>query len=84
MQALQLCLFTEMQCRLDSGRFQRAATKRVYIDVLVDFKEGADLYDLVGLALFLEETLKRPVEVVPTDNIKSDIRDTILKEAIYI
>jgi hypothetical protein len=54
------------------------------IDVLVDFKEGADLFDLVGLSLFLEEILKRPVDVVPTDTIKSDIRDTILKEAIYI
>ena len=25
------------------------------IDVLVDFKEGADLFDFVGLSLFLEE-----------------------------
>jgi uncharacterized protein len=54
------------------------------IDVLVDFKEGADLFDLVGLSLFLEEQLKRPVDIVPTDTIKSDIRNTILKEAIYI
>lgn len=54
------------------------------IDVLVDFKESADLFDLVGLSLFLEETLQMPVDVVPTDAIKSDIRDTILKEAIYI
>jgi uncharacterized protein len=54
------------------------------IDVLVDFQEGADLFDLVGLSLFLEETLKRPVDVVPTDTIRSDARDNILKEAIYI
>jgi len=54
------------------------------IDVLVDFEEGADLFDLVGLSLYLEETLKRPVDVVPTDTIKSDIRSAILKEAIYI
>ena len=54
------------------------------IDVLVDFEEGADLFDLVGLSLYLEEILKRPVDVVPTDTIKSDIRSTILKEAIYI
>lgn len=54
------------------------------IDILVDFKEGADLFDLVGLSLFLEEKLKRPVDIVPTDTIKSDIRNTILKEAIYI
>lgn len=54
------------------------------IDVLVDFKESADLFDLVGLSLFLEETLQMPVDVVPTDAIKSDLRDIILKEAIYI
>ena len=54
------------------------------IDVLVDFREGADLFDLVGLSLFLEEILKRPVDVVPADTIKSDIRSTILKEAIYL
>jgi predicted nucleotidyltransferase len=54
------------------------------IDVLVDFKEDADLFDLVGLSLFLEEKLKRPVDIVPTDTIKGDIRNIILKEAIYI
>ena len=54
------------------------------IDVLVDFKEDADLFDFVGLSLFLEEKLHRPVDIVPTDTIKSDIRNSILKEAIYI
>jgi len=54
------------------------------IDVLVDFKEDADLFDFVGLSLFLEEKLHSPVDIVPTDTIKSDIRNIILKEAIYI
>jgi predicted nucleotidyltransferase len=54
------------------------------IDIFVDFKEGADLFDLVGLSLFLEEKLKRHVDIVPTDTIKSDVRNVILKEAIYI
>ena len=54
------------------------------IDVLVDFKEDADLFDFVGLALFLEEKLHRPVDIVPTDTIKGDIRLNVLKEAIYI
>lgn len=54
------------------------------IDVLVDFNEGADLFDFVGLSLFLEEKLHRPVDIVPTDTIKSDVRNIILKEAIYI
>lgn len=54
------------------------------IDVLVDFNEGADLFDFVGLSLFLEEKLHRPVDIVPTDTIKSDAINIILKEAIYI
>lgn len=54
------------------------------IDVLVDFKEDADLFDFIGLSLFLEEKLHRPVDIVPTDIIKSDIIHIIQKEAIYI
>lgn len=54
------------------------------IDVLVDFKEDADIFDFVGLSLFLEEKLLKPVDIVPTDTIKGDARNIILKEAIYI
>lgn len=54
------------------------------IDILVDFKEDADLFDFVGLSLFLEEKLHRRVDIVPTDTIKREIRDIVLKEAIYI
>lgn len=54
------------------------------VDILVDFKEDADLFDFVGLSLFLEEILHRPVDIVPTDTIKSEIRNSILNEAIYI
>ena len=31
------------------------------IDVLVEFEEGADLFDWIGLALYLEEIFGRPV-----------------------
>jgi predicted nucleotidyltransferase len=54
------------------------------IDVLVDFTEKADLFDFVGLALFLEEKLQRKVDVVPSDTIKSELRNAVMKEAIYI
>jgi predicted nucleotidyltransferase len=54
------------------------------IDVLVDFTEKADLFDFVGLALFLEEKLHRKVDVVPSDTIKIEIRNSVMKEAIYI
>lgn len=35
------------------------------IDVLVEFAEGANLPDLTGLSIFLEEKLKCRVDVVP-------------------
>lgn len=54
------------------------------IDVLVEFTEKADLFDFVGLAIFLEEKLHRRVDVVPSDTIKSEIRNAVMKEAIYI
>ncbi|MEW6586003.1 MAG: nucleotidyltransferase family protein [Nitrospirota bacterium] len=67
------------------GSFARGEESEMSdVDVLVDFEEGADLFDLVGLSLFLEEKLERSVDVVPRDTIRSDVRDIILKEAIYI
>ena len=54
------------------------------IDVLVEFTETADLFDFVGLALFLEEKLNRRVDVVPSDTIKTESRSNVMKEAIYI
>ena len=54
------------------------------IDVLVDFTGKADLFDFVGLGLFLEEKLQRKVDVVTSDNIKGEIRNVVMKDAIYI
>jgi uncharacterized protein len=54
------------------------------IDVLVEFEEAADLFDLVGLANFLEEQLQRKVDVVPKRAIREEFRDSILSEAVPI
>jgi predicted nucleotidyltransferase len=52
------------------------------VDVLVDFKEEADLFDLVGLALFLEEELQREVDVVSKRALRAELRETVLQEAV--
>jgi len=52
------------------------------IDVLVEFEEGADLFDLVGLGNFLEEQLQRKVDVVPKRALREEFRDSILSEAV--
>ncbi len=54
------------------------------IDVLVKFKEGADLFDFVGLGLFLEEKLELKVDVVPENALRSELRDSVLKQVAYV
>jgi hypothetical protein len=50
------------------------------IDVLVDFEDDASLFDLVGLALFLEERLKRKVDVVSKRALREELREPVLRE----
>lgn len=54
------------------------------IDLLVDFKDEADLFDLMGLGLFLEEKLDQRVDVVPKRAIREEIKDRVLKELVYL
>jgi hypothetical protein len=54
------------------------------IDLLVDFKDEADLFDLIGLGLFLEEKLNQRVDVVPKRAIREEIKDRVLKEVVYL
>ncbi len=52
------------------------------VDVLVNFLPGATLFDLVGLADFLEERLNLRVDVVPVDALREEIKEQVLKEAL--
>lgn len=54
------------------------------IDVLVDFEEDASLFDLVRLALFLEEKFNRKVDVVPKESLRAEIRESILREMVML
>jgi uncharacterized protein len=54
------------------------------IDILVEFEEGADLFDLTGLAVFLEEELKQRVDIVPKRALREELREVILREAVPI
>ena len=54
------------------------------MDVLVEFEEDADLFDLVALALYLEEKLNRKVDVVPERSLREELRASILEEVAYI
>jgi hypothetical protein len=54
------------------------------LDVLVDFADDADLFDLVGLGLFLEEKIGRKVDVVPKRALRQELRDRVLKEVVTV
>ena len=54
------------------------------IDILVEFEEEADLFDFVGLALFLEEKLNRKVDIVPEKSLREELKGIILDEVIHI
>lgn len=60
------------------------SSRKSDVDVLVRFEESADLFDLVGLSLFLEEKLKSQVDIVPEDDIRSELKESIIKDTIYI
>ena len=59
-------------------------TRESDLDVLVDFQPGADLIDFVGLSNFLEEQLHCKVDVVPADSLRKEIKEDVLKEAIFL
>ena len=54
------------------------------IDVLIQFKSGKSLFDLVGLKLELEKLLKRKVDVVTYNSLHPLLRDRILNEQMPI
>ena len=53
------------------------------IDILADFEEGADLFDLMGLSLFLEDEFKCKVDIVTRNALRKELKDDILKTVIY-
>jgi len=54
------------------------------IDILVEFGENADLFNLVGLAIFLEGKLNQKVDVVPKKVLREEIRESVLKEVVSL
>ena len=54
------------------------------VDLLVEFQEGADLFDLIGLALYLEEELQRKVDVVSKRALREELREAVFQEVIAV
>lgn len=52
------------------------------IDFLVEFHEGADLLDIVGLKIDLENLLGKKVDIVTQNSISQYLREKIINQAI--
>jgi len=67
------------------GSYVRGEQKRKSdLDVLVEFSETPSLFEFVELEDFLSQKLGVKVDLVMRDALKPRIRDSILKEAVYV
>ena len=54
------------------------------IDLLADILRPISLLELVGAEIYLSEILGEKVDLVPKRNVREELRDVILREAISI
>ena len=58
--------------------------KKSDLDILVEFSEPIGLFKFVELEDFLSQELNLKVDLVMKNALKPRIKDSILKEAIYV
>ncbi|HAK88603.1 MAG: nucleotidyltransferase [Nitrospirae bacterium GWC2_46_6] len=67
------------------GSFVRGEQKkRSDIDILVEYSELPDLLKLIELENRLRKLLKRKVDLIEKSGIRTELKETILKEVVYI
>ncbi len=67
------------------GSFARGEQKSDSdVDILVEFYKDATLFDYMRLSMFLQEKLGIDVDIVPQDTIREELRERIVKEAMFI
>ena len=55
------------------------------VDLLIEFEAGKKNYrNFIGAVYFLEDILKREVELVTTQSLTASMKNLILKEAEYV
>jgi hypothetical protein len=67
------------------GSFARGEQKkRSDIDILVEYSELPDLLKLIELENRLQKLLKRKVDLIEKSGIRTELKEIILKEVVYI
>jgi hypothetical protein len=54
------------------------------VDVLVEFSEPVSLLQLVSVENYLTDLVGIRVDVVPKEDIRRELKDRILSEAVYV
>ena len=54
------------------------------LDLLVEFGNEADLFDLIGLSLYLEQVFGCSVDVVPRNALREELRDAVLGQVVAV
>ncbi|MBN2013960.1 MAG: nucleotidyltransferase family protein [Candidatus Altiarchaeota archaeon] len=54
------------------------------VDFLVEFEEPVSLLRIVGLENFLGDVLGVKADVVPKKDLRAELRDRVLEEAVYV
>jgi len=60
------------------------AKERSDIDLIVEFEEPVSLLGVIKAENYLTDLLGIRVDLVPKDDIRKELKETILKEVIYI
>ena len=58
--------------------------KKSDVDILVEFEKPISLLKLVNLENFLGDIIGIKVDVVPKEDIRSELKERIIKEVIYV
>jgi uncharacterized protein len=68
------------------GSFSRNEAKsHSDVDIIVTFREGSKTFrNFMGLKVFLQDLLRREVDMVSSDNIRDELKPYIMKEIIYV
>jgi predicted nucleotidyltransferase len=54
------------------------------IDILAEFDSEADLFDWIGLALYLEEIFQCQVDVISKSSLRTELQEFVLPDAIAV
>lgn len=54
------------------------------IDILVEFERPVSLLKVVSLENYLNDLLEMRVDVVPMEDVRTELQDEIFREAVYL